>query len=148
MFDVADRTLRSEGEDRMVTAFVGIIDPKSMTMVYASAGHPPALLRTTDGRVTELYAPGPPIGLRYLSEGARSTVDLPQGSRLLLYTDGLIEWSRDVTAGEALLQKHFAEAPDSGDPHPAKSLIDAVLPKTGARDDVAALTVAIAARPS
>ena len=42
----------------------------------------------------------------------------------------------------------FADAPDSNDPHPAKSLIDAVLPKTGARDDVAALTVAIAVRPS
>jgi len=115
-------------------------------MVYASAGHPPALLRTSDGRVTELYAPGPPLGLRYLSEGARSTVDLPPGARLLLYTDGLIEWSRDVAAGEALLQRHFAVAADPKDPHPAKSLIDTVLPKTGARDDVAALTVTIAPR--
>jgi hypothetical protein len=117
-----------------------------MTMVYASAGHPPALLCTGDGRVTELHAPGPPLGLRDLSDGGRSTVVLPPGSRLLLYTDGLIEWSRDVAAGEALLQQHFAEAPDPGDSHPAKSLIDAVLPKTGARDDVAALTVTVAQR--
>jgi len=146
MFDVADRTLRSEGEDRMVTAFVGVIDPAAMTMVYASAGHPPALLCTGDGRVTELHAPGPPLGLRDLSDGGRSTIVLPPGSRLLLYTDGLIEWSRDVAAGEALLQQHFAEAPDPGDSHPAKSLIDAVLPKTGARDDVAALTVTVAQR--
>jgi serine phosphatase RsbU (regulator of sigma subunit) len=67
---------------------------------------------------------------------------LPAGSLLALYTDGLVESTRDVLEGErrlhaALLDPTFAEAED-----PAKMLHDLIL-AGGSRDDVAILTVAI-----
>ncbi len=147
VLDVADRTLRCEDEDRMVTAFVGVIEPDARTMRYASAGHLPALLRSTDGAIVELTTPGLPLGYRAFGASASGTVVLSEGSCLLLYTDGLVEWSRDVIAGEGLLKRRFAEAARSAAvEHPAKALVDSILSTGGGRDDVAALTVTVAAR--
>jgi serine phosphatase RsbU (regulator of sigma subunit) len=143
MFDVADRTLSSEHEESMVTAFVGVIDPSRRSMLYASAGHLPALLRTADGRITELEAPGAPLGYRSMAPCESRTALLPPGSCLLLYTDGLVEWSRDIVAGEALLRRRFGEAAGAPSAHPAKDLVERVLPEGGAVDDVAALIVTI-----
>ncbi len=143
MFDVADRTLSSEHEESMVTAFVGVIDPSRRSMLYASAGHLPALLRTPDGRIAELEAPGAPLGYRSMAPCESRTAQLPPGSCLLLYTDGLVEWSREIVAGEALLRRRFGEAAAAPSAHPAKDLVERVLPESGAVDDVAALIVTI-----
>jgi PAS domain S-box-containing protein len=148
VLDVADRTLRSEHDDRMATAFVGVLDPSNRTMVYASAGHLPALVRAPDGTISELNAPGLPLGYRGMAVSESRTTILPEGSRLLLYTDGLVEWSRDIYAGERLLRKRLADADVLEDEHPARSLVDSVLPPDGARDDVAALVVTIAGKRS
>jgi PAS domain S-box-containing protein len=142
MFEIADRTLRSEDALCFVTAFVGVIDPVRRTMLYASAGHVPALLRTADGHVRELAAPGLPLGCRDLGSSESRTVMLSPGACLLLYTDGLVEWSRDLIAGEALLRESFARGA-SDEPNPARTLVERVLPPSGARDDVAALTVTV-----
>jgi len=147
VLDVADRTLRCEAEDRMVTAFVGIIDPAARSMRYASAGHLPALLRTSGDTILELTTPGLPLGYRAYGASASGTIVLPEGSCLLLYTDGLVEWSRDVIAGERLLKRRFIEAARSaGVEHPARALVNSILSTGGGRDDVAALTVTIAER--
>jgi PAS domain S-box-containing protein len=144
VLDVADRTLRSEHDDRMATAFVGVLDPSNRTMVYASAGHLPALVRAPDGTISELNAPGLPLGYRGMAVSESRTTILPEGSRLLLYTDGLVEWSRDIYEGERLLRSRLAKPDDIENEHPAKSLVDGVLPPGGARDDVAALVVTVA----
>jgi serine phosphatase RsbU (regulator of sigma subunit) len=141
MLEIADGTLRSEHEEAFVTAFVGIIDPKLRTMSYASAGHVPALVRTRDGAVVELDAPGLPLGMHALGPCVGRTADLPAGSCLLLYTDGLVEWSRDIVAGEALLRRTFGEASVAGAEHPAKFIVERILEERVARDDVAVLTV-------
>ncbi len=148
VLDVADRTLRSEHDDRMATAFVGVLDPSNRTMVYASAGHLPALVRAPDGTISELNAPGLPLGYRGMAVSESRTTILPEGSRLLLYTDGLVEWSRDIYEGERLLRKRLADADVLEDEHPARSLVDSVLPPDGARDDVAALVVTVAGKRS
>ncbi len=64
ILDAADRALRLHAPDAFVTAFVGIIDPAATTLTYASAGHPPPLLRAPDGTITSLECGGPPLGLR------------------------------------------------------------------------------------
>jgi PAS domain S-box-containing protein len=143
MLDVADRTLRSEHEENMVTAFVGVIDPVRRTLLYASAGHLPALLRTPDGRITDLMAPGAPLGFRTMAPSESKTVLLPPNSCLLLYTDGLVEWSHNIVAGEALLHERFAAALHANAANPARALVDSILPAHGARDDVAVLMVTI-----
>jgi serine phosphatase RsbU (regulator of sigma subunit) len=110
-------------------------------MSYASAGHVPALLRSRDGAVVELDAPGLPLGMHALGPCVSRTAELPEGSCLLLYTDGLIEWSRDIVAGEALLRRTFAAEAAVDAEHPAKFIVETILENRVARDDVAVLTV-------
>ena len=91
--------LLDQTNDNFITAFYGIYDPKSRTLVYANAGHNPPYLCLND-RVLELPAQKKPLPIAVVDneEVARrgSTyktyrVALPQGSKLVLYTDGLVE---------------------------------------------------------
>jgi PAS domain S-box-containing protein len=145
MLQAADRTLRSENPDRFVTAFVGVIDPISQTITFKSAGHLPALLRLADGSCSELVSRGLPLGLRRDDEPAAQTAELPVGSTLVLYTDGLVESTRDLLVGERRLRVAVADPATSADEHPARALHDALL-QDGATDDVAILTVAVRPR--
>ncbi|MEU1853372.1 SpoIIE family protein phosphatase [Streptomyces sp. NPDC019990] len=73
------------------TCLYAVYDPVSRRCTLARAGHPEPVLLTPDGeaRVLELPA-GPPLGLGGLPFEA-AEVELPEGSLLALYTDGLIE---------------------------------------------------------
>ena len=140
VLDAADRALRSEQPDRIVTAFLGILDPLTLTLTYASAGHPPPLLRCADASVVELAGSDLPLGLReYGRLGGDVDIVLPERALLVLYTDGLTESTRDVIEGERRLRAALAR-PDVYDaPNPAIAIRRAVLSEAG--DDVAILTV-------
>ncbi|TYB60291.1 SpoIIE family protein phosphatase [Nonomuraea sp. PA05] len=59
---------------------------------YASAGHPPALLVTPDGRSRFLEdAVSPLLGFPHEQARPSKAEPLPPGSTVLLYTDGLVE---------------------------------------------------------
>ena len=73
MLDAADRALRLEHVDQYVTAFVGVYDPVARTLSYASAGHPPPMLRSPDGTVELLSDGGLPIGSAPHFEGERKS---------------------------------------------------------------------------
>jgi serine phosphatase RsbU (regulator of sigma subunit) len=141
MLEAADRALDDPAR-RFVTAFVGVIDPATSTIAYQNAGHPPPLLRKPDGTLRELLGGGAPLGLRGDEEACVHQHDLPAGSLLALYTDGLTESTHDVLEGERQLHAALLH-PDLGVvENPAKMLHDLVL-VDGSRDDVAILTVAI-----
>ncbi|MFD9283948.1 SpoIIE family protein phosphatase [Streptomyces mirabilis] len=73
------------------TCLYAIYDPTSQQCTMARAGHPPPALVRPDGTVSFPDLPaGPPLGLGGLPFEA-AEIHLPEGSRLLLYTDGLIE---------------------------------------------------------
>ncbi|RKN04396.1 GAF domain-containing SpoIIE family protein phosphatase [Streptomyces radicis] len=58
----------------------------------ATAGHPPPLLRGTDGQVSVIAVPpGPLLGIDPAAGYPTAEVALPPGAVLLLYTDGLVE---------------------------------------------------------
>ncbi|GAA2716711.1 hypothetical protein GCM10010429_38950 [Micromonospora olivasterospora] len=108
---------------------------------YASAGHPsPLLIRGDEVTLLHDRALGPPVGavpaMTYRTvEGALAT-----GSRLLLYTDGLIE-DRELGIDAALGQLR-ADATRPGE-H-VSDLVDAVVARVAARprrDDVAVLAL-------
>jgi anti-sigma regulatory factor (Ser/Thr protein kinase) len=142
VLDAADRALRSEQPDRIVTAFLGVLDPLTLVFTYSSAGHPPPMLRHPDGTITELMATDLPLGLR--NEGAASenaTTVLPQDALLVLYTDGLTESTRDILAGEQKLRETLAREDIRCAASPATAILQAVLDV--ATDDVAILTLAI-----
>jgi anti-sigma regulatory factor (Ser/Thr protein kinase) len=147
MIDAADRTLKSEYADTVVTAFVGVYDSVTATLAYCCAGHPPPLVRLPDGTVLALTSRGLPLGLRLRGEGDADarTLAIPEGALLLFYTDGLIEAQHDVIAGERLVYAALA-AVDGGSSSIARTIFDEVLPH-GASDDVAILAMCIEGVP-
>lgn len=88
-----------------VTAFLGILDVNSGALTYCSAGHPPAMVRRTDGGLTVLAAESPLVGGFAGLEFAQAEESLRVGDYLFLYTDGAIEAHRD---GEMFGQARLA----------------------------------------
>ena len=75
---------------RYVTLVYGVLDDTNRTFTYANAGHLEPLL-AHDGKVQSLTtAEGMPLGLLD-SNYTQTTIGLPSGSELLLYTDGITE---------------------------------------------------------
>jgi PAS domain S-box-containing protein len=147
ILDAADRALRSEQPDRIVTAFLGILDPLTRAFSYASAGHPPPFLRAADGTVIELAASDLPLGLR-MHNGAEAnvTIMLPEDSLLLLYTDGLTEATRDVIAGERRVREILGSDAVYRSATPASAIRRAL--DCDIADDVAILALRVERSPS
>jgi Stage II sporulation protein E (SpoIIE)/Histidine kinase-like ATPase domain len=73
------------------TCLYAVYDPVSRHCTLARAGHPPPAVVTPDGTVYFLDVPaGPPLGLGGLPFETMET-ELPEGSLIALYTDGLLE---------------------------------------------------------
>jgi sigma-B regulation protein RsbU (phosphoserine phosphatase) len=112
-----------------VSVFLGIYDPASGTLAYASAGHNPAMLRrAAGGAVESLDAEGILLGVAGDFVFERRTVKLAEGDVVLLYTDGLTE-ARDAGGSmfeEERLQAAFVEASDLPTAQIPRALIAAV----------------------
>ncbi|WP_436988209.1 SpoIIE family protein phosphatase [Streptomyces sp. enrichment culture] len=121
------------------TCLYAIYDPVTGECCMASAGHfAPAVVRP-DGSVDFPEVPVfPPLGL---GGGPFETGELrlPEGSRLVLYTDGLIEnRRRDLDAGLRLLRDTLAEEPGRTPEETCRAVFDAMLPPHRG-DDIALL---------
>jgi serine phosphatase RsbU (regulator of sigma subunit) len=57
----------------------------------ASAGHPPAFLVAADGSVSEAMQSALPLGHPWPDQPGEVVLPLPPGSRLVVYSDGLVE---------------------------------------------------------
>ncbi|WP_437096423.1 SpoIIE family protein phosphatase [Streptomyces sp. enrichment culture] len=77
------------------TCLYAVYDPVSCRCTAARAGHPPPALLTPGGEARLIDLPaGPPLGLGGIQPYESATVDLPSGSLLTMYTDGLLKESR------------------------------------------------------
>ena len=110
-------------------------------LTLANAGHPPLLLRAVDGSVQPLDGvTGLLIGVDAAHQRLSRTFDLPVGSTLVAYTDGLIEQpGADIDEGIAALVERLASAPV--DATPADLCLHAVGTDPDRRDDIAVLAV-------
>ena len=85
----------------MVTLMYLVFDPASGRLRFTNAGHPPPLVfgggesRYLEGDVS------PPLGVTADANFTETSLDLPAGATLLLYTDGLVE-RRDESIQEGL----------------------------------------------
>jgi serine phosphatase RsbU (regulator of sigma subunit) len=123
------------------TAFAGVLDPVTMSLEYANAGHPPPLV-VKGGRVSALAASdGLPMGVDIHSEYGSNVATLMGANALVLFTDGLIENDHDGIAGEARLRSILQRWAASGFVDDAKDLVDLTLGERLPRDDVAVLIV-------
>jgi PAS domain-containing protein/anti-sigma regulatory factor (Ser/Thr protein kinase) len=139
---------RSEGESEGsetsgegiigATCLYAIYDPVSQLCTLARAGHPPPALVHTDGTVEFLELPaGPPLGLGGLPFETTEIL-MPEGSQLVLYTDGLIESrDRDIDIGLQQLRRALTH-PDRSPQQACDAVLDALLPANPG-DDIALL---------
>ncbi|WP_406129146.1 SpoIIE family protein phosphatase [Streptomyces canus] len=120
------------------TCLYAVYDPVSRHCTIALAGHPAPVLVTPDGTATLLDLPiGPPLGLGGLPFES-TDIELPEGSLLALYSDGLIESrKRDIDVSMSLLCQALAQPSSSLDNLCAAVLV-ALLPDRPS-DDVALL---------
>ncbi|MEV5545687.1 SpoIIE family protein phosphatase [Streptomyces sp. NPDC052309] len=120
------------------TCLYAIYDPVSRACVIARAGHPPPALVRPDGSVEFLDVPaGPPLGVGGLPFEA-TQLELPEGSRLVLYTDGLVEdREHDIDVGLEQLRGALETAGESPE-ETCRAVLDVRLPDRP-RDDVALL---------
>ncbi|MDQ2991489.1 MAG: serine/threonine-protein phosphatase, partial [Candidatus Eremiobacteraeota bacterium] len=143
MLAAAERTLRLQHKDLLVTAFVAVFDPVTQECSYSNAGHPPPLLRTSDGSVHALRLGRPPLGFSEFDlKFVVFHVEMPPGCLLLLYTDGLIESTRDILQGEARLLAALEARDISVYDNVARRVHEVVLGQRS-RDDVAILSVRV-----
>ena len=138
MLEAADRALALDSGDRQVTAFVGVFDPVTGFFTYASAGHPPALLRDASGALQELSTHDLPLGIFRNVTRQALIVAIEEDSLLVLYTDGLTEATRDLLEGEDRLRRAVRHA-DAHD-RPALAVYESVLVQQS-KDDVAVVTM-------
>ncbi len=91
LIDKTNRLLLEHGQARtMVTMAVIDVDPIHGRLGLANAGHPPPYLLGGEDGPRELMAGAVPMGNR-LCRPASAAFDFPNGSSLLLYSDGLVE---------------------------------------------------------
>jgi len=93
---------------RFVTMVYGILDPATRVLRFSSAGHlRPLLIANSQARFLETER-GLPLGIG-LGEYSEAQVHLPEGSRLLFYSDGITEATNpeEDEYGAERLEHHF-----------------------------------------
>ncbi|GAA2508691.1 SpoIIE family protein phosphatase [Actinocorallia cavernae] len=86
------RMLRHQQPELYATCAIARFTPGEPGVVWAAAGHPPALVRGPGGEVRVLDAkPGIMLGVPVPWEYEEHHEELPAGATLALYTDGLVE---------------------------------------------------------
>ncbi|MEV7794115.1 SpoIIE family protein phosphatase [Streptomyces sp. NPDC087512] len=136
-----DAAYQAGGDDHAVTGATlvcAVYDPTNGRCAFASAGHPPPVLVLPDGSVEFVDVPANlPLGLGSVPFQT-ADIGIPPGSRLVLYTNGLVQsGGRDIGTGLELLRSVLTRKEPSSE-STCSSVIDAMVPDRS-RDDVALL---------
>lgn len=135
-------TMTTEAGDPsdIVTLWLGKYDPKRGRLEWANGGHPPGLLRRTDGSIVRLEATGPLLGALVGANYDQGSVEFEPGERVLLYTDGVTEarQGNSFFGEDRVMDALRVEADDT-----ARILLDSVrqFVEGDLRDDIAVLVV-------
>ncbi|MDF3144506.1 MULTISPECIES: SpoIIE family protein phosphatase [unclassified Streptomyces] len=124
--------------DLIATCLYLVYDPVSRRCAAVGAGHPPPAVITPDGKAEFIDLPvGPPLGVGGLPFEAVEW-EVPQGSLLALYTDGLVQVpEHDLGRGMALLRRRL-ERPAHSLEETCDDVVRSLLPAQPS-DDVALL---------
>jgi serine phosphatase RsbU (regulator of sigma subunit)/anti-sigma regulatory factor (Ser/Thr protein kinase) len=129
----------------LLTAFFATFDLSDGKMRYALAGHPPPMMVRTGGEVESLNGRGLMLGVEPRAIFETHELMLDEGSAIVLFTDGLVEMSRDYLAGtEELRQAIEAEYRDASQ-NIAQAIVRRVVDGRSARDDIALLFLGVTA---
>jgi sigma-B regulation protein RsbU (phosphoserine phosphatase) len=79
-----------QNDQRFFSMWYGVYDRRDRSLVYANAGHPPALI-VEGGEISRLGGTGTLVGLSANSKFIAKRSYVPRRSRLYLYSDGAYE---------------------------------------------------------
>ena len=135
-----DQLVTAQNPDLVATLQVGRYSPTTGRVMLAGGGHPPALLVRGD-TVQEIAAPGIPIG--WPGAGSHGVVELCLGrsDSLILYTDGLIEATKDILQGLADLAAAALATASYPATSMARALVERQLANAARHDDSLALVL-------
>jgi PAS domain S-box-containing protein len=141
-----NRLVESTGPS-FATVLYGVVDTRTMSCRFASAGHLPPLLVRGDGSATFLEGGrSVPLGVRSDADYRQETVQLAPGDTLVLYTDGLVERrGRALDEGLAQLRSCAAEAGQASVDALVQCLVGELTEDELSNDDVAVLALRAAA---
>lgn len=140
---LADRT----PDTRFVSLWLGVLDQRDGTLEYIDAGHGFAILRTPNGPPTIIPSEGgPPLRVAPDYPYALDRLSVPSGSRIILYSDGVVEQQGPAPAceefGSARVLGALARADSCEDD--VRLLLSAVRAHAGSSADALADDVTIA----
>jgi serine phosphatase RsbU (regulator of sigma subunit) len=123
----------------LVTIVVGIADARNYTFAYAAAGHPPPILVEPGRAPRPLAFGGMPLGVSSKAAYRTQAIQSIPGAMLVLYTDGVVEHSRNILEGERELLESISALRPGEDP--ATAVYNSIFSNKVAGDDVAILTI-------
>jgi stage II sporulation SpoE-like protein len=133
---VGGRVLDREA-DELATVILATYEPATQVLRYASAGHPPPVFLGPADHAPVTQVSSPPIGAGVPTGLRQTTVSVPSGSAICLFTDGLLESRhRGRMLGRLGVMRMISEL---GDEMSAQTLLDRVAAEAdGVSDDMAA----------
>lgn len=139
----ANRLVMLDHDHPMITALFGIYNTHTGELSYSLAGHPAPVVLSENRSLTPLEVSGPPLGVAFddvLLDQHHAT--LTARSTIVFFTDGLVEYARDVLTAERRLHDVLRDGAFLAAANPAQAVIDAVLdaPQT---DDIAVLVMCV-----
>jgi sigma-B regulation protein RsbU (phosphoserine phosphatase) len=133
---------------RFVTMLYAVLDPAARTLTIANAGHPWPLLANGSAAHVISGAHGLPIGFAQ-EEFCQTSIELPLGSRVLFYSDGISEAenNRNEDYGSRRLQELLDSQREIG----AEAIVEdvrAFAAGRGLQDDATVILVKAEAPPA
>ncbi|MBV8639416.1 MAG: serine/threonine-protein phosphatase [Candidatus Eremiobacteraeota bacterium] len=123
----------------LITAIVCFLDPSTLMLEYASAGHAPPLRVDATGHVETLELGDVILGAASRARFRTHTLRLRSECALVLYTDGLVEFARDAALAEARMHELLSAWGRDGFKANATEIAGKVLDTAVAKDDAAML---------
>ena len=124
---------------RLATLAFVLVHPVERILTLVRAGHVPPLLSSPDSEPCFLDGVGgPPLGVRPGEVWRESTTQLPAGSTLVLYTDGLVRHDGALDPGMSQLLTAVADGDPATAPADLTELLAAIAP-AGPPDDAVLL---------
>lgn len=128
-------------DSTVATAIVAILDPDAQTLAYASAGHPAPIVAGSQTAAYALPHGSLPLGVASVSEYRTMIVHLESEAIVVLYTDGMTEFARDIDGGERALLAAVERIAREATQAPASAIRRLVLGNDAPADDAVLLVL-------
>ena len=137
----ADGLVSAQSPDLAATALIARYHPEDGTVELVGAGHPPAIVVSSEGKTRFVTAPGIPIGWPGAGSDEVVSFTLERSEILVLYTDGLIEATKDILDGLDALAAAASDAAGYPAGPLARALVERALSGAMRSDDSLALVL-------